>query len=51
VIVLEENFTGQLAQHLRAHVDFGTTELVRVNQCSGLPFTPDEVKAALEANA
>jgi len=51
VIVLEENYTGQLAQHLRAHVDFGTTELVRVNQCSGLPFTPDEVKAALEANA
>ena len=26
VIVLEENYTGQLAQHLRAQVDFGTTE-------------------------
>jgi 2-oxoglutarate ferredoxin oxidoreductase subunit alpha len=51
VIVLEENHTGQLAQHLRANVDFGKTELVRVNQCSGLPFTPDEVKAAIAANA
>jgi 2-oxoglutarate ferredoxin oxidoreductase subunit alpha len=50
VIVLEENHTGQLAQHLRAHVNLGNTELVRVNQCSGLPFTPDEVGAALAAN-
>jgi 2-oxoglutarate ferredoxin oxidoreductase subunit alpha len=51
VIVLEENYTGQLAQHLRASVDLGKTELVRVNQCSGLPFTPDEVRAAIAANA
>jgi 2-oxoglutarate ferredoxin oxidoreductase subunit alpha len=51
VIVLEENHTGQLAQHLRANVDLGKTELVRVNQCSGLPFTPDEVRAAVAANA
>ncbi len=50
VIVLEENHTGQLAQHLRANVDFGKTELVRVNQCSGLPFTPDDVRAALAAH-
>jgi 2-oxoglutarate ferredoxin oxidoreductase subunit alpha len=47
VIVLEENHTGQLAQHLRAQADFGKTELVRANQCSGLPFTPDEVQAAV----
>jgi 2-oxoglutarate ferredoxin oxidoreductase subunit alpha len=51
VIVLEENHTGQLAQHLRATVDFSNTELVRVNQCSGLPFTPDEVRAAIAAHA
>ena len=51
VIVLEENHTGQLAQQLRANVDFGKTELVRVNQCSGLPFTPDEVNAAIGAHA
>ena len=51
VIVLEENYTGQLAQHLRGHVDLGKTEVVRVNQCSGLPFTPDEVNAAIAANA
>jgi 2-oxoglutarate ferredoxin oxidoreductase subunit alpha len=51
VIVLEENYTGQLAQHLRTQVDFGKIEVVRVNQCSGLPFTPDEVQAALAAHA
>jgi 2-oxoglutarate ferredoxin oxidoreductase subunit alpha len=51
VIVLEENHTGQFAQHLRAHVDFRATEVVRVNQCSGLPFTPDEVRAAISAHA
>jgi 2-oxoglutarate ferredoxin oxidoreductase subunit alpha len=51
VIVLEENYTGQLAQHLRANVDFGKTELVRANDCSGLPFTPDQVRAAIAANA
>jgi 2-oxoglutarate ferredoxin oxidoreductase subunit alpha len=47
VLVLEENYTGQFAQHLRAHVSFNGTEIVRVNQCSGLPFTPDEVQAAV----
>jgi 2-oxoglutarate ferredoxin oxidoreductase subunit alpha len=47
VIVLEENHTGQFAQHLRANVDFGRTEIIRENQCSGLPYTPDEVGAAL----
>jgi pyruvate/2-oxoacid:ferredoxin oxidoreductase alpha subunit len=51
VIVLEENYTGQFAQHLRANVEFNGTEVVRVNQCSGLPFTPDEVKAALAQHA
>ncbi len=47
VIVLEENHTAQLAQHLRAHVAFNGTEIVSVNQCTGLPFTADEVVAAL----
>ena len=47
VVVLEENHTGQFAQHLRAHVDFEGREIVNVNQCSGLPFTPDEVYSAL----
>jgi pyruvate/2-oxoacid:ferredoxin oxidoreductase alpha subunit len=50
VIVLEENHGAQFAQHLRGHVDFGKTEIVNVNQCSGLPFTPDEVGAALAAH-
>jgi 2-oxoglutarate ferredoxin oxidoreductase subunit alpha len=47
VVVLEENHTAQFAQHLRAHVDFGGREIVNVNQCSGLPFTSDEVYSAL----
>ena len=48
VIVLEENHTAQFAQHLRAHVPLNGTEIVTVNQCTGLPFTADEVVAALE---
>ncbi len=48
VIVLEENHTAQFAQHLRAHVAFNGTEIVTVNQCTGLPFSADEVIAALE---
>jgi len=43
VIVLEENFTAQFAKHLRANVDMRDTELVEVNQCTGLPYTPDDV--------
>ncbi|HEU4930228.1 MAG TPA: hypothetical protein VFU38_10410, partial [Candidatus Krumholzibacteria bacterium] len=50
VIVLEENHTGQFAQHLRAHVPLNGTELVTVNQCTGLPFTADEVVAALASH-
>ncbi len=47
VVVVEENQTGQLAHHLRAHVAMNGTELVRINQCSGLPFTADEIVTAL----
>jgi 2-oxoglutarate ferredoxin oxidoreductase subunit alpha len=47
VLVLEENFTAQLAQHLRAHVAFNGTEIVNVNKCTGLPFTADEVVAVV----
>jgi 2-oxoglutarate ferredoxin oxidoreductase subunit alpha len=43
VLVVEENFTGQLAAHIRANVDFGDTEIVEVKQCSGLPWTSDGV--------
>jgi len=47
IIVFEENFTGQFAQHLRANVNMGNTEVIEVNQCSGLPFTSDDVFAEL----
>jgi len=43
VLILEENFTGQLAAHVRATVDFGDTEIVEVKQCSGLPWASDDV--------
>jgi len=43
VIVLEENFTAQFAKHLRANVDMRATEIIEVNQCTGLPYTPDDV--------
>jgi 2-oxoglutarate ferredoxin oxidoreductase subunit alpha len=48
VIVFEENHTAQFSKHLRASVDFGNTEIVDVNQCSGLPFAMDDVSAELE---
>jgi len=51
VIVFEENFTGQFAQHLRAAVDLGSAEVIEVNQCSGLPFTSDDVIAELGKHA
>jgi len=51
VLIVEENFTGQLAQHLRAHVDLGGVEVVEVNQCSGLPFTSDDVLVEIEKHA
>ena len=47
VIVLEENFTAQFAKHLRANVDMRHTELIEVNQCTGLPYTPDDVSQEL----
>ncbi|MDH5627143.1 MAG: hypothetical protein OEY69_02495, partial [Candidatus Krumholzibacteria bacterium] len=47
VIVIEENHTAQFSRHLRANVRFNGAEIVDVNQCSGLPFTSDQVYAAL----
>jgi 2-oxoglutarate ferredoxin oxidoreductase subunit alpha len=50
IVVLEENHTAQLAQHLRANVPLNGTEIVSVNQCTGLPFTADDVVAAIESH-
>ena len=47
VVVFEENHTSQFSRHLRSHVRINGTEFVDVNQCTGLPFTADEVYAAL----
>ncbi|MHC4178207.1 MAG: 2-oxoacid:acceptor oxidoreductase subunit alpha [Planctomycetota bacterium] len=51
VLVLEENFTGQLAGHIRANVNFGDTEIVEVKQCSGLPWTSDGVYSEITIRA
>jgi 2-oxoglutarate ferredoxin oxidoreductase subunit alpha len=51
VIIVEENFTGQLAQHLRAHVGLSGLNVHELNQCSGLPFTSDDVLAEIEKHA
>jgi 2-oxoglutarate ferredoxin oxidoreductase subunit alpha len=48
VVVFEENHTSQFMQHLRANIDFNGTSLAAVNQCSGLPFTPDDVYDGLQ---
>jgi len=50
IIVFEENHTAQFVQHLRAHVDFNGTAIESVNQCSGLPFAPDDIYAELETH-
>ncbi len=47
VVVFEENHTAQFSRHLRSHVRVQGTEFIDVNQCTGLPFTADDVYAAL----
>jgi 2-oxoglutarate ferredoxin oxidoreductase subunit alpha len=51
VIVFEENHTSQFSRHLRANVDTAGTEIVDVNQCSGLPLTMEDVYAELQKHA
>ncbi len=47
VIVFEENHTAQFSKHLRSNVRVNGTEFIDVNQCTGLPFTSDEISARL----
>jgi 2-oxoglutarate ferredoxin oxidoreductase subunit alpha len=51
VLVVEENFTGQLARHIKASVGLGDTEIVEVKQCSGLPWTSDDVLSEITMRA
>ncbi len=48
VLVFEENHTSQFSKHLRSNVDMGGAEIVDVNQCSGLPYTLEDVYAELK---
>jgi 2-oxoglutarate ferredoxin oxidoreductase subunit alpha len=45
VIVFEENHTRQFATYLKSQFSVNTID---VNKCSGLPFSGDEVLAALK---
>lgn len=44
VLVVEENFTGQFAYHLRALFQ---RPFESVTKCEGVPFTPEEILAAI----
>jgi 2-oxoglutarate ferredoxin oxidoreductase subunit alpha len=45
VLVVEENHTAQFSHYLKSHFRFDPIE---VTKCSGLPFSGDEVFAALQ---
>jgi len=48
IVVIEENFTGQLARILRARY---LIEPIPVTKCAGAPFTPGEVYSAVKEAA
>lgn len=51
LIVVEENYTSQFSKHLVSSVNVGDTEIINVNQCTGMPYTPDMVYGELEKHA
>ena len=51
LLVVEENYTAQFSKHLCSHVNVGDTEIINVNQCTGMPYTPDMVYGELEKHA
>jgi len=46
VIVVEENFTGQLAQIIRAEMNIDPVSLTK---CQGIPFSAEEIYTAIKA--
>jgi len=48
VLVLEENFTAQFSQHLRAHFNVAPVEITK---CQGMPFTAEEVYEVIKEHA
>jgi 2-oxoglutarate ferredoxin oxidoreductase subunit alpha len=45
IIIVEENYTGQFAHHIKAH--FGV-KAIELHKCEGVPITPDEILRSIE---
>jgi len=45
LIIVEENYTGQFAHHIKAH--FGA-KAIEVHKCEGIPITPEEILKGIE---
>jgi len=45
VIIVEENYTGQFAHHIKAH--FGV-KAIELHKCEGIPITPEEILRGIE---
>jgi len=45
LIIVEENYTGQFAHHIKAH--FGA-KAIELHKCEGIPITPEEILKGIE---
>jgi len=45
LIIVEENYTGQFAHHIKAH--FGA-KAIELHKCEGIPITPEEILRGIE---
>ena len=45
LIIVEENYTGQFAHHIKAH--FGA-KAIELHKCEGIPITPEEILKEIE---
>jgi 2-oxoglutarate ferredoxin oxidoreductase subunit alpha len=45
LIIIEENYTGQFAHHIKAH--FGA-KAIELHKCEGIPITPEEILRGIE---
>jgi 2-oxoglutarate ferredoxin oxidoreductase subunit alpha len=45
LIMVEENYTGQFAHHIKAH--FGA-KAIELRKCEGIPITPEEILSGIE---
>ena len=45
LIIVEENYTGQFAHHIKAH--FGV-KAIELHKCEGIPITPEEILRGIE---